>query len=144
MLAVIDTNVVFEGLTNQGGAAGLVVDAWQVGLFQPCVSNALAYEYMDVLTRKLSFRRQLTLEPVMVAMLRQARFVDTHFSWRPASPDARDDHVIDCAMNTNAAVITLNLRDFRLAQRSLGLTVMTPLEFLARLDGGRSKEWSDE
>lgn len=134
MLAVIDTNVVFEGLTKQGGAAGLVVDAWQVGLFQPCVSNALAFESMDVLLRKLSLRRQLILEPVMVAMLRQARCVDTYFSWRPASPDARGDHVIDCAMNANAAVVTLNLRDFRLAQRSLGLTVMTPLEFLARLD----------
>lgn len=134
MLAVIDTNVVFEGLTKQGGAAGLVVDAWQVGLFQPCVCNALAYEYLDVLMRKLSLRRQLILEPVMVAMVRQARFVDTHFSWRPASPDARDDHVINCAMNAHAALVTLNLRDFRLAQRSLGLTVFTPLQFLARLD----------
>lgn len=28
MLAVIDTNVVFEGLTKQGGASRLVVDAW--------------------------------------------------------------------------------------------------------------------
>ena len=137
MLAVIDTNVVFEGLTKQGGAAGLVVDAWQVSLFQPCVSTALAYEYMDVLVRKLSLGRQLILEPVMVAMVGQVRFVEIHFSWRPASPDARDDHVIDCAMNANAAVVTLNLRNFRLAQRSLGLNVMTPLEFLARLDGGR-------
>ena len=25
---VIDTNVLFEGLTKQGGAAGLIVDAW--------------------------------------------------------------------------------------------------------------------
>lgn len=140
MLAVIDTNVVFEGLTKQGGAVGLVVDAWQVGLFQPCVSNALAYEYMDVLVRRLSLRRQLTLEPVTVAMLRQACFVDTYFSWRPASPDARDDHVIDCAMNANAVVVTVNLRDLRLAQRSLGLTVMTPLEFLTWLDGWRGKE----
>ncbi len=30
---VIDTNVVFEGLTKQGCAAGLVVDTWLDGLF---------------------------------------------------------------------------------------------------------------
>jgi predicted nucleic acid-binding protein len=29
---VVDTNVVFEGLTQQGGAAGLIIDAWLAGL----------------------------------------------------------------------------------------------------------------
>ncbi|PIZ26050.1 MAG: toxin-antitoxin system toxin component, PIN family protein, partial [Chloroflexi bacterium CG_4_10_14_0_8_um_filter_57_5] len=32
---VVDTNVLFEGLTRKGGAAGLVVDAWLAGLFRP-------------------------------------------------------------------------------------------------------------
>ena len=26
--AVIDTNVVFEGLTKQGGVAGVIIEAW--------------------------------------------------------------------------------------------------------------------
>jgi predicted nucleic acid-binding protein len=34
---VINTNVVFEGLTKRGGAAGLVVDTWLAGLLQVCV-----------------------------------------------------------------------------------------------------------
>lgn len=51
---VIDTNIVFEGLTKKGSAAGLIVDAWLAGLLDVYVSNALAYEYMDVLSRKLS------------------------------------------------------------------------------------------
>jgi hypothetical protein len=29
---IIDTNVVFEGLTKKGGAAGLIIDAWHAGL----------------------------------------------------------------------------------------------------------------
>ena len=53
LCVVIDTNVVFEGLTKQGSAAGLVIDAWLAGLLQVHVSNALAYEYEDVLSRKL-------------------------------------------------------------------------------------------
>ncbi|WP_253276328.1 PIN domain-containing protein [Synechococcus sp. PCC 6312] len=40
---VMDTNVVFEGLTKQGNAAGFVIDAWLAGLMQVHVSNALAY-----------------------------------------------------------------------------------------------------
>ena len=51
--AVIDTNVVFEGVTTQGNASGLIVEAWLSQLFVACVSNALAYEYTDVLARKL-------------------------------------------------------------------------------------------
>ena len=54
---VVDTNVLFEGLTKQGGAAGLIVDAWLTGWIVVCVSNALAYEYEDVLSRKLSVAR---------------------------------------------------------------------------------------
>ncbi len=133
MRAVIDTNVVFEGLTKQGGAAGLVVDAWQAGVFDPCVSTSVGYEYMDVLSRKLAARRWSRLQPVLVAMLKQAVVVDIHFSWRPSSPDPRDEHMVDCAMNANAVAVTANLRDFRLAQETLGLNVMTPSEFLARL-----------
>jgi predicted nucleic acid-binding protein len=133
MKAVIDTNVVFEGLTKHGGACGLIVDAWLADLFQPCVSTALAYEYDDVLARKLSDAHWSVIKPVLGQMLAQARFVSIFFSWRPISPDPGDDLVIDCAMNAGAPVVTKNTRDFRLAQQSLGLSVLTPAEFVMRL-----------
>jgi predicted nucleic acid-binding protein len=44
--AVIDTNVLFEGITQRGGACGLLVDAWLAGLFRPYVSDSLCYEYL--------------------------------------------------------------------------------------------------
>lgn len=49
LYAVIDTNVLFEGLTKSDGACGLIVDAWLNGIFVACVSNALALEYTLVL-----------------------------------------------------------------------------------------------
>ena len=52
VMAVIDTNVLFEGLTKLG-ACSLIIDAWVDRLFIPCVSTALAYEYEEVLTNKL-------------------------------------------------------------------------------------------
>ncbi len=128
--AVVDTNVVFEGLTKKGGAAGLVVDAWLAGLFQPCVSNALAYEYLDVLARKLSPARWQVIQPVLGTMLSEAIFIPTYFSWRPNSPDPADEHVVDSAMNAGAALITFNLKDFRNAIAVLHLVVITPVEFV--------------
>lgn len=131
--AVIDTNVVFEGLTKQGGATGFIVDAWLAGLIQVCISTALAYEYEDVLSRKLSEIRWQKLQPVLSALLSKVEFTVIDYSWRPTSPDPGDDLVIDCAMNAGAVVVTLNTRDFQRAKVSLGLQVMTPTELVIKL-----------
>lgn len=133
---VIDTNVVFEGLTKQGGASGLIIDAWLAGLMVICISNALAYEYDDVLSRKLSEERWSKLQPVLGQLLSVAQYTNIYFSWRPTSPDAGDDLVIDCAMNAGAIVVTSNIRDFRSAKESLGLRVLTPVQFLDVLASG--------
>jgi predicted nucleic acid-binding protein len=131
--AVIDTNVVFEGVTTQGSAPGLIVEAWLNQLFVGCVSNALAYEYTDLLARKLAPRRWRQLQPVVGMLLARARFVPVYFSWRPMSPDPGDDHVIDCAMNAGVPVVTANVQDFCLAQETLGLVVLPPVDFVTRL-----------
>ncbi len=133
---VVDTNVVFEGLTKQGGASGLIVDAWLAGLMVVCVSNALAYEYDDVLSRKLSEARWSKLQSVLGQLLSVAQYTNIYFSWRPTSPDPGDDLVIDCAMNAGAIVVTSNIRDFQSAEESLGLRVITPVQFLSRLASG--------
>jgi len=130
---VIDTNVLFEGLTQQGGAAGLVIDAWLANLITVCVSNAVAYEYVDVLSRKLSEKRWQEIHRVLGTLLTNVRFVTVYYSWRPSSPDKGDEHIIDCAMNAGAAVITGNTRHFQKAQLFLGLEVMTPVELVVRL-----------
>ena len=135
---VIDTNVVFEGLTKQGSSTGFVIDAWLAGLMQVHVSNALAYEYEDVLSRKLSQVRWQELKPVVGTLLSRSQFTTIYYSWRPTSPDAGDDLVIDCAMNANAMITTSNLRDFRNARESLGLQVMTPAELVTKLALERS------
>lgn len=131
---VVDTNVIFEGLTRKGGACGLVVDAWRAGLFTVCISDALAYEYDDVLSRKFSERRWEETKPILAELVGgHAEFVTIWFSWRPASPDPGDDHVIDCAMNARALVVTYNVKDFGEAVRTLGLKVMSPVKFLEYL-----------
>jgi len=130
---VIDTNVLFEGLTKRGSVAELLVNAWLVGSLPVYVSTALALEYVDVLSRKLSPQKWQTLQPVLNQLLSQAHYTPIYYSWRPASPDPGDDQVIDCAMNVNAVVVTFNQRDFQLAKNNLGLVVMSPLELVTYL-----------
>ena len=113
---VIDTNVVFEGLTKKGGASGSIVDAWLAGLMVVCVSNTLAYEYDDVLSRKLAPERWILLKPLLGKLLSIAEYTSIYFSWRPTSPDPGDDLAIDCAMNAGAIVVTSNIKDFRSAR----------------------------
>ena len=133
MRIVVDTNVVFEGLTKQGGAAGLLIDSWLVGLLEVYISNALAYEYVDVLFRKLSKSRWLELQPVLKTLIGKAKFTTIYYSWRPTSPAPGDDLVIDSRMNAAAIVVTLNTKDFRRAKESLGLQIMTPTELIIKL-----------
>lgn len=130
---VFDTNILFEGLTKKRGACGLLIDAWLAGLIQVCVSDALAYEYKDVLSRKFAPPKWLNAQIALKTLLLNASFISVHYTWRPTSPDPGDDLVIDCAMNANALLVTANIKDFRKAQAELGLVVMTPLEFVTIL-----------
>lgn len=66
---VVDTNVMFEGLTKQGGASGLIIDTW--------------------------FSRLIV-------------------------------------------VVTSNVRDFQSARESLGMQVMTPVQFVSILASGET------
>lgn len=131
--AVIDTNVVFEGLTKRDSAGTLILRAWQAGLFQSCVSLALQYEYYDVAARKLSPPRWQRVQPVLGSLLRAAEPIIPHYRWRPSSPDPGDEFVIDCAMNARARIVTYNVRDFELARFELSLVVLSPQEFLTLL-----------
>ena len=130
---VLDTNVLFEGLTKKESSCGLLVDVWLAELIQVCVSDALAYEYVDVLSRKFSPAKWLNTQTALKTLLLKANFTSIHYTWRPASPDPGDDLVIDCAMNANALLVTSNKKDFLRAQTELGLVVMAPLEFMAIL-----------
>lgn len=71
-------------------------------LFQACVSQALAYEYEDVLATPERWARTRF---VLDALLHRAELVNAYYSWRPSSPDPGDEHVSDCAMNARAIAV---------------------------------------
>ncbi len=69
-------------------------------------------------------------KPILRRLISYIQFVPIYYSWRPLSPDPGDEHVIDCALNANAIVITSNLKDFKIAQQEVGLSVMSPSEYI--------------
>jgi len=132
MRIVVDTNVLFEGLTFKG-PCGRIVDSWISGRIVACISTALALEYEAVLTRDQSQKRQEKTRRALQALLDRAEFVPIVFSYSPQSPDPDDDHVIDCAVNASAPIVTSNIRDFRGASERLGFDLMTPAELASIL-----------
>ena len=130
--AVVDTNILFEGLTKVG-AAGTVIDHWVARRFLPCVSTALALEYEEVLTNKLSAGKRERALTALPALLNRAEFVPIPYRLRPLSPDPDDDFLIECAFHANAVIVSANLRDLLMPSRSVGVTVHTAERLLLLL-----------
>lgn len=130
--AVVDTNVVFEGLTRRG-PAGEVVDAWVARRFQVCVSTALALEYEDIVQRKFAMEKGELARKALQALLVRCEYVPIRFTYRPASPDPGDDLIVDCVLNSQSLLVTNNVKDFRRPAQELSFQIHRPPEFLELL-----------
>lgn len=130
--AVIDTNILFEGLTKVG-ACSEVVDAWVAEEFVPCVSTALALEYEEALTNKLGPVKRKHAIGALQALFKRAEWVAIYRQVRPASGDPDDDFVLECAFNGHAVVVTRNLKDLKVGEEVLGLHVWSPEQFIDEL-----------
>lgn len=63
----------------------------------------------------------------------QSHLQDIHYLWRPFLPDADDDMVLELAFAAGCeCIITHNVKDFRGCEQ-LGVTALTPREFLTLL-----------
>jgi len=130
--AVIDTNVLFEGLSRRG-PSGAMVDAWAAGRFVPCVSTALALEYEEILTNKFGDAKRPIVRRALQALLDRVEWIPILSRIRPFSPDPDDDFIVECGIAADASIVTRNLRDLKVAEEALRIPVLTPEEFLVRM-----------
>jgi predicted nucleic acid-binding protein len=135
MLVVLDTNVLVSGLCSVLGASNAVLRRLALGDFRVAVSTALCLEYDDVLSRPGLFpnftSQQITMFLDSVCAVADEAYI--YFRWRPFLPDPNDDLVFECALASGAThIITHNGKDFRGAE-ALGISIVTPGEFLAIL-----------
>jgi predicted nucleic acid-binding protein len=98
----------------------------------------IGLEYRDVALRPehlmasaLSEREVLELIEALEAF---AEPVEVISKTRPLSPDPNDDMVLDLAMNGRAeAVVTYNTKHFMAVGEQVGISILTPAQFLEEM-----------
>ena len=76
------------------------------------------------------------IDSILNYIVSRAQLQPIDFLWRPFLPDAKDDCVLDCAVNGQAeAILTFNKRHFSSVPNLFGIPVVTPREFLIKFGG---------
>lgn len=135
---VIDTDVFIAALLarNDSGIAREVIRRCLRGWYQPLFGVALFCEYEALLSReklfsacKLNFKER---EAIFAALLKQSRWVEIYFAWRPNLQDEGENHLIELAIAGGAqAIVSRNIRDLKKAELLFPETkVLTPKQCL--------------
>jgi len=136
---VIDTNVFVSALRSSKGASHRILMLVGGAGFQIALSVPLVLEYEDA-AKRMSAAIGLSNEEVddiIDYLCSVAHCQEIHFLWRPMLRDARDDHVLELAVEAGCGlVVTFNVRDFAGSER-FGVTAVTPGELLRRIGGSK-------
>lgn len=135
MRVVLDTNVVIAALRSRNGASNaLLIDLLRGGGVWLC-SVPLFLEYEAVMMRPDFLLATGYARTDLTGFLRDVATVispvELHFVWRPQLVDAKDEMVLETAVNGGAdALVTHNGRDFQQAAARFGIPVARPSDLL--------------
>jgi len=139
MRIVLDTNVLYQALRDQGGASHYILQLLRQSELEVAVSVPVFLEYRDVLSRpntlqdlRLSLQE---IEAVFRFIAYIARPIQVRFLMRPHLRDENDNMFVDLAFASSSKyLITNNVRDFLHAAELKfdGYEVVTPGEFVRR------------
>ncbi len=132
----MDTNVLVAGLRSRRGASFQLLSRLGDEQFDVYLTVPLAMEYEDVLHRPgLVSLPPSAIDAVLDRVCAVSFRQDVHYLWRPQLRDAKDELVLEAAVNASADfLITHNVRDFAPSHR-FELQLATPAQFLKILDG---------
>ena len=135
---VLDTSVVVTALRSATGAGNAVLRLVAAGRLKPLISTALFLEYEAVLKRaEQRIVHGLGIEEIdrfLAALASAGEPIEVNFMWRPQLSDANDEMVLETAVNGRAdALVTYNIRDFRVAAAKFGLRICRPGELLEEM-----------
>ena len=133
--AVMDTNVLYAAFYSTTGASFEIFRRLRLGEWAAMVSNHLVHEYEEILKAR---RAELGLslddvDQLLNAVCARAEEWPLAHGWEPILHDPDDEPLIQLAVESGAnCVITHNIRHLAPA-RSLGIEVLKPGGFLAKL-----------
>ncbi len=133
---VLDTSVIITALRSSTGAAAEVIKLALRRELAPLMEYKLACEYRDVALRPeqlhVTNKSKAERSVILNALEAVAEPVFVAFRYRPLSPDANDDMVLDVAINGKAdAIVTNNTRHFRRAAERFDIDLLAPAELLS-------------
>lgn len=129
---VIDTNVIIAALRSRRGASFRLLQLVGKGTFDVNLSTALLYEYEEIARRVASafWAEPHRVDEMLDYLCAHGRKPKISFRWRPHLRDPDDDMLLELAVAAGAdCIITHNTSDFGDCE-SLGVRVLTPLQFL--------------
>jgi putative PIN family toxin of toxin-antitoxin system len=131
---VLDTNVIVAALQSGTGASNAILRELGTGKFTHVYSNALLYEYEEVMLR-LNLLSVAQLETFLTFFVQQGEAAMIYLRFRPQLKDPKDEHILELAVNARAAyIVTFNLKDFGPA-RHFGIRATLPKDFLTLMKG---------
>lgn len=137
---MLDTSVMVAAFRNSRGASRQLLLGALAGRFELLLSVPLLLEYEAVLTRTEQLSAigigRRDVERVLDDVTSIARPVRLSYRWRPQLPDAKDDMVLETAVNGSAdAVVTFNQADFVALKVRFDCRVILPQVALSELRG---------
>ena len=136
---MLDTDVIVAAMRSPGGASAELLRRIDRGQATLLLSVALALEY-EATCRLAEHRLAAGLDLVnttvfLDGVIDMAERVTPRFRWRPQLNDPGDEMVLEVAVNGQAAaIVTFNLRHFRLGPARFGVAVLRPGEALRRIE----------
>lgn len=139
--AAVDTNVLVSGLIGEHSPPAQVVDAWLDGRFALVTS---LYQVEEV-NRVLSYPRiasrihleESELELILAALLVEAQVVPGRLRLPGVTRDPKDDALVASAVEGGADYIVSGDQDLLVLDVYEGIQVVTPRQFLERLEPGQ-------
>lgn len=133
--AVLDTNVLVAALKSATGASHEILRLADLGVFQPVLSVSLITEYEEVLHRPETDipLSSIQIDAILDRLCKIAINQKIHYLWRPFLSDSKDDMVFEAALASSSPfIVTFNHKDFQTIE-SMGITALSPHDFLLRL-----------
>ena len=135
MRAVMDTNVLVAAFRSRRGASFELFRRLRLGQWTAVLSNHLLFEYEEILKRHAAMLGlgMEAVDEILNAVCARAEEWPLSHDWNPILTDPDDEPLVQLAMESGAQrVVTHNVRDLQPAAR-LGVEVLSPREFLAKL-----------
>ncbi|MFW6457341.1 MAG: putative toxin-antitoxin system toxin component, PIN family [Planctomycetota bacterium] len=133
---VIDTNVFVAALRSTRGVSYKLLRQIGQGDFEIYLSVPLVLEYEYAVLKQLSEigLRETDVADILDYICAAGHHKEVSFLWRPHVKDPGDDMIMELAFAAGCDwIVTYNRKDF-VGAMELGVGVVTPKEFMERID----------